>query len=146
MRFGKLVAWYSSISHLGPCIKHINAKKWSFFRFFIIFREFLPFSIRLGHPLVKCFLSSSYGTLVFPLGTLGGAWGRARAWKRPKNASHPQLVLCLPFNWVIPSYPIVKSSHSRIFHFYYSWQTRSPLRKPGVLGGPESLKAANKMP
>ena len=48
-------------------------------------------------------------------GTLKGPWGTLRAWKRPKNATNHQILVCPPFKWVTPCFPIVKSSHSKIF-------------------------------
>ena len=52
--------------------------------------------------------------------SLVGPWGHRRAWKWPKYASNPQIFLGPTLMRATPSFPIVKSSHSRIF-YDFSW-------------------------
>ena len=133
-----------AIFHVWGPISSIEMQKNVIFQ---VFGGFLPFSLYLSHPRVKYFLSTSQGTQGCPFGSLLGSLG---PWKWPKNASNHHIFLCPPFKWVTTSNPIVKSSHSRIFPFDYSWHARSSFGSlwgpPGGFGGPWEPEGTQKMP
>ena len=78
-----------------------------------------------------------------PLGALGAA-------PQPENAQNVPKFGCawgqtdtfcfLPSMQATPSFPLVKSFHSRIFYLYFSWHSKSSIGSPwgvsGALGGP----------
>ena len=70
-------------------------------------------------------------------------WG-LRVRKRSQQASNHQTFLSPSFTQTAGSFPIVKSSHSKILYLGFSWHTRLSIRNhwgpSGVLGAPHCLK------
>ena len=73
-------------------------------------------------------------------GPLGALVWALRVRKRSQQASNHQTFLSPSFTQAAGSFPIVKSSHSKILYLGFSWHTRLSIRNhwgsSGVLGGP----------
>ena len=116
--------------------------------------------VTLSIPIVKSF-HTSISYLNFSLHTtmsIENRWGPSgalrgpfSAWNSKQNTSIHQISLYLPLKWVTLSIPIVKSSHSKIFYLYFSWQHRlsiknhrKPSRAPGALQNQKTAKTCLK--